>query len=174
MMYLSEMQKNDTSCTPDKPYNYILIYLCPLNDPGMVVLPTHRVVRIHPDLWSVTKRNFNICQWNGKGQPSIVRYYSGRFEQLIPKKKSNDISVRILHNMLLDKIYEKEEIAYVKDIDEAVQYAGRINGMAFLLDAPDTRKVYQESRSGKIMPHKTTYFYPKIPAGIVIYSLKNS
>jgi uncharacterized protein (DUF1015 family) len=75
--------------------------------------------------------------------------------------------------MLLDKIYQKEEIAYIKDIDEAVQYADRINGMAFLLDAPDSKKVYKESRSGKIMPHKTTYFYPKIPAGIVIYSLKD-
>lgn len=171
MLYLSEMKKHG-DFSEDKPYNSLLIYLCPMDDPGVVILPTHRVVQIHPDLWSLTKQQFEVREWDGKGAPSIVRYYGGKFEQLIPRKKTKDISVKILHGLLLDKLYKKEEIVYIKDINEAVQYAGRISGMAFLLDAPNTRTVYRESLKGRIMPHKTTYFYPKIPAGVVVYSLK--
>ena len=30
---------------PDAPHNFVLMYLCPLDDPGLVILPTHRVWR---------------------------------------------------------------------------------------------------------------------------------
>ena len=171
--YLAEKKKKNPKGAKDAPYSYVLTFLCPLDDDGMIILPTHRVVRMSSDIWSMTKSKFNIKQWNGKGRPPIVRYHSGRFEQLVPKRKTNDISVRILHSLLLDRIYKKEDIRYIKDSNEAVQLADKMGGMAFLLDAPDPDRVYGESKRGKIMPHKTTYFYPKIPAGAVIYSFRD-
>jgi uncharacterized protein (DUF1015 family) len=170
MTYLEEMRKKDGSYDPEKPYNYIMIFLCPLDDPGLVMLPTHRVVRYNPDLNGVIKKNFDVRYWDGKGTPSIVRYSFNKFEQLVPKKKTGDISVKVLHSVL-DRIYKKEEIIYIKDAAEAVQRADALSGTAFLLDSPPIKKVYDLSRKGEIMPHKTTYFYPKIPAGIVIYDV---
>ncbi len=29
---------------PDAPYNFQMVYLCPIEDPGMLILPTHRIV----------------------------------------------------------------------------------------------------------------------------------
>lgn len=34
----------------DEPFNYIMMYFCALEDPGLVVLPTHRVLERRPDV----------------------------------------------------------------------------------------------------------------------------
>jgi uncharacterized protein (DUF1015 family) len=37
-------QRRDAGDTdPDAPHNFLLMYLCPMDDPGLVILPTHRV-----------------------------------------------------------------------------------------------------------------------------------
>ncbi|MDR0354825.1 MAG: DUF1015 domain-containing protein [Deltaproteobacteria bacterium] len=39
-----EMSKNDQEPPANSALDYVLIYLCPMSDPGLVVLPTHRVL----------------------------------------------------------------------------------------------------------------------------------
>jgi uncharacterized protein (DUF1015 family) len=34
----------------DEPFNYVMMYFCALEDPGLVVLPTHRVLEQRPDV----------------------------------------------------------------------------------------------------------------------------
>jgi len=40
----------DSSHTGDEPFNFVLMYFCSLQDPGLVVLPTHRVLNQVPDV----------------------------------------------------------------------------------------------------------------------------
>ena len=172
-IYRDEMMKKDSDYDESKDYNYILTFLCSLTDPGLVILPTHRVVHNCIRLQELLKRYFYIKSWDGKAVPFIVLYNNGEFNCIIPKKKTEDIHVINLHKLLLDKIYRKDEILYTKDIKEAVEHANRINGVAFLINTIDIKQIYKLSKKNKIMPHKTTYFYPKIPAGIVTYKLTN-
>jgi len=62
------------------------------------------------------------------------------------------------------------EITYEHDIEKAIAAAsgGRA---AILLRAVDPTTLRAVSDAGERMPQKTTYFYPKVPAGLVIRSL---
>jgi len=42
--------ERDSSPTGDEPFNYVLMYFCSLQDPGLVVLPTHRVLNQAPEI----------------------------------------------------------------------------------------------------------------------------
>ncbi|MBI4515629.1 MAG: DUF1015 domain-containing protein [Deltaproteobacteria bacterium] len=51
--------------TPDDPANFIMIYLCSMADPGLLVLPTHRLVRSLPrfsdtDFSAALTRSFRV------------------------------------------------------------------------------------------------------------------
>jgi uncharacterized protein (DUF1015 family) len=45
LAYRDERRAADTSAAPDAPYEFLMMTFVNLNSPGMVVLPTHRVVR---------------------------------------------------------------------------------------------------------------------------------
>ncbi len=161
----------------------ILAFMCSIEDKGITLLPIHRVVKNRPDIKQKIDKNFNLSPWDGKSKPQIVCYFNGEFTVLTPKNKlqlkkkiknklSMSIPAIILHKIILDEV-NPEEIFYTKNIDEAIKEAQKINGYAFLLNSVPIKSVFLLSKEGEIMPPKTTYFYPKIPAGIVIYSLQN-
>ncbi|MFN3966105.1 MAG: DUF1015 family protein [Endomicrobiia bacterium] len=158
----------------------ILAFLCSTEDKGVVILPTHRVVKNRPEIKQKIEKYFNLSRWDGKSKPQIVCYFNGEFNVLTPKnfsklkeKIKNKLYLKvpaiILHKIILDEV-NPEDIFYTKNIDEAVKEAQKINGYAFLLEAASIRSIFLLSKHGEIMPPKTTYFYPKIPAGIVCYS----
>jgi len=158
----------------------ILAYLCSIEDKGVVILPTHRVVKNRPEIKLKIEKYFNLSKWDGKSKPQIVCYFNGEFNVLKPKNISYpkkflknklllSIPAIILHKIILDEV-NPEDIFYTKNIDEAVKEAQRINGYAFLLEPAPIKSIFALSKKGEIMPPKTTYFYPKVPAGIVFYS----
>ncbi|OGS21843.1 MAG: hypothetical protein A2252_04295 [Elusimicrobia bacterium RIFOXYA2_FULL_39_19] len=161
-------------------YKYILSFFCSIEDPGLVVLPTHRVIKAYPDIKEKLANNFTLSPWNGKSKPQIVCYHNGEFSTLTLKDKTfakknkleAEISAIVLNEFLLSAI-NPENIFFTKDIGEAVKKAHEIEGYAFLLEPPNVNTVFELSQKGKVMPQKTTYFYPKVPAGLVIYSLED-
>ncbi|MFC1964181.1 hypothetical protein ACFLV1_02235, partial [Chloroflexota bacterium] len=61
-------------------------------------------------------------------------------------------------------------ISYLSDHAEAVKKV--LNGeyqLAFLLNAVKARAIKDIADAGDRMPRKSTYFYPKIPSGLVFY-----
>jgi uncharacterized protein (DUF1015 family) len=48
--YQSIMQEQHTDATPDAAYNYVLVTLVSMDDPGLVVLPTHRLIHSYTKL----------------------------------------------------------------------------------------------------------------------------
>jgi uncharacterized protein (DUF1015 family) len=45
---LSELARNGQEPAPNSAIDYVLVYLCPMGDPGLCVLPTHRVLASCP------------------------------------------------------------------------------------------------------------------------------
>lgn len=43
--FMKEMKRKNPNHTGDEPYNFIMMMLVEMNDPGLVVLPTHRIIR---------------------------------------------------------------------------------------------------------------------------------
>jgi len=88
------------------------------------------------------------------------------------------ISSVALHEVLLGEgagltaEQQVERISYVKDATEALD--GVRSGTAqaaFILAAPEVGQVRAAAAVGERLPPKTTYFWPKVPAGIAIHSI---
>ena len=78
--------------------------------------------------------------------------------------------VACLHAGPLDGL-GKEDFFFSRSPKEAIEWARRQNGWAFLLPPSTVREIMDVTATGRVMPPKSTYFYPKIPSGILCYAL---
>ena len=67
-----------------------------------------------------------------------------------------------------------DAVRYVRDLDTAVGFvdAGD-SAAAFLLRAPTVPQVQEVARAGRVMPQKSTYFYPKLYSGFLLNPLED-
>ena len=84
-----------------------------------------------------------------------------------------NLDVNILHNLILEEIknqFKIEKIDFTYSIDKAIE---NIDNQKFdigiLLNAPTINELERICMSGHLMPHKSTYFYPKPCTGLVMY-----
>jgi uncharacterized protein (DUF1015 family) len=87
-----------------------------------------------------------------------------------------NLDVSFLNDIILGRMLglapDSENIAYTADIDEACQQIKQgTYQLAFLLSPPQPEMVKAVADAKDRMPRKSTYFYPKLPAGLIISSL---
>jgi uncharacterized protein (DUF1015 family) len=100
------------------------------------------------------------------------------FETMMPSNRSEayqDFAVSILNHVVVDNVLggaKNLDIAYTVDLKEAQQQTreGKYE-LAFLLPPPETKVVKAVADAGDRMPRKSTYFYPKVPTGLIINPL---
>jgi uncharacterized protein (DUF1015 family) len=61
-------------------------------------------------------------------------------------------------------------LLYTRDAEEAVELAVSKRGLAFLVNPPTVAEMAAVALADEAMPQKSTYFFPKVPAGLVIMS----
>ncbi|OQX14523.1 MAG: hypothetical protein BWK76_14490 [Desulfobulbaceae bacterium A2] len=214
----------------EDPANHIMMYLCAMEDPGLSVLPTHRLLR-HPGGLSLSetlarlKPAFEIREVGGGSRevllsetlalmeeahlagetaPSLVLglYHPGedrafflRLREEVAKNSPilvqqaaelRHLDVTVLSDLVLHELLgldhgrcaREQLVAYFSDPDEALDMAvkesitqGGKSPLLFLLNPTLVLQVRDVADAGEIMPHKSTYFYPKIVTGLVLYSL---
>ncbi len=68
--------------------------------------------------------------------------------------------------------FSPEGVTYTPRRDEAVAAVddGRAQA-AFLVRAPAIQQVFDAAAAGKVMPQKTTYFFPKLVSGLLFQPL---
>jgi uncharacterized protein (DUF1015 family) len=184
-------------------FNYIMMELVDFSDPGLVVLPLHRLVRvIAPSILVCLGdqlRDFFVlesvplkagdCQLPADSclgilglQPDSLVVLRKRqdisLEAMMPANKSQayrQFNVSILNHIILDKMLgltSKVDITYTVDLKEAYQQINeRKYQLAFLLNPPQPEMVKAVADAQDRMPSKSTYFYPKLPAGLIINPL---
>ena len=63
-------------------------------------------------------------------------------------------------------------VAYTRDADEArAAVASGEAHLALLLNPTDLSGLLAVARAGDQMPQKSTYFYPKVPTGLVLHDM---
>lgn len=158
----------------DASSRFTLALLTDIDDPGLEVLPTHRVMKAGiavtggEPAGSLAETLAAI-----KGQVAAGVYREGRF-QVLPLE--GEMAVVELHRQVIDNILGKRSaedfLLYTRDAAEAVRWVDEGVGVsAFFLDTPDVRQVLKLAREGKTLPQKSTYFHPKPPSGMVIHRL---
>jgi len=99
-------------------------------------------------------------------------------EAVMPGSRSQayrQFNVSILNDIILDKVLSRAkdlDVAYTVDLKEAYQQIKeRKYQLAFLLNPPQPEMVKAVADAQDRMPSKSTYFYPKLPAGLIINPL---
>jgi uncharacterized protein (DUF1015 family) len=82
------------------------------------------------------------------------------------------LSVNVAHSGLLKGLFgiKEEEISFVKDAPEAVQFVneGRYD-LALFVPSTTVEEVRDVADHGLYMPPKSTYFFPKVLTGLVFH-----
>jgi uncharacterized protein (DUF1015 family) len=187
---------------------WTLMFLVALEDPGLAVFPTHRLVRDRhrrPDaLWAALRADFEIgevadgklapppgdgplevgCLDRRLGRPVRLRLRDqGRADAALASAPPpvRRLDTAVLEALVLkgalglsdDDIAHLRGLGYARDRDEAVQLVtSGAYDVAFLLRPTPVEQVRAVAASGAAMPPKSTYFYPKIPSGLVVQSLR--
>ncbi len=181
----------------------ILAFLVSLQDPGLVILPTHRILSGLPaekasTLSRIARENFVLLE---RGNPvsldtrvflrelnelgahkaalGVIMPDQALLLQLQEASGGENLDVSILKERLLEPLFQdmsptayEEHISYIHDETEALQAViSRKAQAAFILNATPMEEVTARAARGEIMPQKSTYFYPKLPSGLVIHHL---
>jgi len=174
----------------DKPYEYVMMYLCRGEDEGLLIKPTHRVVKNLGSLnvkgflkklnerFNLEKVSFNkgISALGPRefavftGDPDLV--FKASLKEPLPVSYKN-LGVILLHNLVFNEIIKEEEaeILYTKSIKEVVSLVKGEYKLAFILPNISALDIFEVSMANEKMPHKTTYFYPKLLSGLVFHLL---
>jgi len=184
-------------------FRYVMMELVEFSDPGLLVLPLHRLVRgIAPStlvrlgdklsdffVLELVPLEADYCQLPADRclgilglQPdslvALTRRQDVSLEAMMPGNRSQayrEFGVSILNHVILDKVLSgaKElDVAYTVDLKEAYQQVKEKKyQLAFLLKPPQPEMVKAVADAQDRMPGKSTYFYPKLPAGLIINPL---
>ena len=159
---------------PDAASRFTLALLTDIDDPGLEVLPTHRVLKAGVAVTGgEDKATLEETLGGLRGRVAAGTYRDHRF-QVLPLE--GELALVELHRQVIDNILGKRKaedfLMYTRDPAEAVRWVDEGAGSAaFFLDAPDLRRVLKLAQEGKTLPQKSTYFHPKPPSGMVLFKL---
>jgi uncharacterized protein (DUF1015 family) len=168
----------EVSAAGDASANHAMVLLVDIDDPGLVVLPTHRVMRVAPVAVVGGELTGSLAETLAAlpGRVAAGHYAAGKF-QVLPLE--GELAPVELHRQLIDNLLGKRSaedvLLYTRDADEAVRWVDEGRGQqAFFLDAPDLAVVLKLAQEGKVLPQKSTFFYPKPPSGMVLQGLERA
>lgn len=179
--YLREEMEAKRIDFPEDTAHFAMTYFCALDDPGLRILPTHRVVSgARAAIDEAVARWFEASPVD-KGaladtQPGIILVRDGKFLKLDPKptadlsslsETARTLPVAIADTLLIEPARGGGgEVRYEHDTDRAIDVA--VDGTdAILLRPVDAETLQRVADSWERLPPKATYFYPKVPAGLV-------
>ena len=190
------------------PQRYVLMDLVALEDPGLTVFPTHRLLRnLRPDqhetLANAIRRDFDLERLETTAElapPASDRITFGYIDshlrqpfrltlkdQAIADKALADhaspyrrLDTAVLEALILKgalamtdgDIDHLEGLGYARDFDNALELVQ--NGeydVAFFVAPTPIGRVREVAAAGESMPPKSTYFFPKVPTGLVFNRL---
>ncbi len=200
---------------------YGMIYLSNLDDPGLVVLPTHRLVHglegvdlptvleqvapffdvvaepLPEDTEAMRARMAEAGKERaafgltvpGSGQLAVLTLRAdfdpaaAGLAQLAPALQRLDVA--LLHELVLERALgitkeaqaAKTNLRYFKSYEKSIDVAKSGDDKTQLvcfMNATPVKDVVDVCDSGEVMPQKSTFFFPKIPNGLVFYDLSQA
>jgi uncharacterized protein (DUF1015 family) len=142
---------------------HVLAALASSRDPGLTIFPTHRVARSAPPYSNGTRPVADALadlESLPRTRAGYVLVRPGGAELVATASPDLDTA-------LVDAL-DLEDVRYTASAEEAIgEVEGGRAAAAFLVRAPTVDDVASTARSGRRMPEKSTYFYPKLAAGLL-------
>src|SRR3989441_8032918 len=193
------------------PSDWVLMYFSNLDDPGLTILPTHRILsgplpcpiavirqrlgetftltafpftkETEPAARAKFLNALHAAQATDAHVMGLVIRGEPRYDLLtlsptglarLGSSARERLDVSILQQVVFRGALrltpqDEERLIYIKDEEDAMAAVARADSeLAFLLNPPKVTEVKDVARVGDRMPHKSTYFYPKLLTGLVI------
>jgi uncharacterized protein (DUF1015 family) len=187
-------QENPT----DERKQFVMATLISTNDPGLIVRPTHRLLSgmeiSEDDLINRLEEFFYLRIFDRL--PEMISALTAskdtalglwtkneRYVMLVPRETDPtdmmwSVDTFVCEKVLLDKLVVPNagkdfKIAYDHDpisVGDKIQ-KGEAD-MAVILSTPNLEAIWQVALGGRVMPKKSTYFWPKIWSGFLYYRMK--
>jgi len=175
----------------DKKKGFVLATLVSSKDPGLVIWPTHRLLTSPSvtenaavegigdtmrmkECASVDEMRKELLEW----QMGLI-FRSGKC-YLASHDSAGDplwlLDTYVAQELIIKKVYGYDvgnvKVSYDAELDSVIKKMndGKYD-VAVVLNEPSLRTIWALSSIGKRMPKKTTFFYPKIWSGFVIYKM---
>ncbi len=219
LSYRREKQAGSSPVSEDEAFNFVMMTLVDFSDPGLIILPPHRLVRgiskstlngltaqlrsffeidelplNMPGVWQQVDDLLTGMESGETNQVKLAlfgladeRLFVLRLRdftaasQLMPYFHSElykRLDVSVVDHIILEKLLglasgsEEGVLTYNYDRLEAVnRVLDQEYQLAFLLSPIKAEVVKAIADAGDRMPRKSTYFYPKIPSGLVFCHL---
>jgi uncharacterized protein (DUF1015 family) len=192
----------------DGPHRYVLMCLVALQDPGLTVFPTHRLVRglrsdQHETLANALRRDFEIERLDDtaalappSGDAVRMGYIDAHFKQpymlilrdpaiadaALPDRAEpyRRLDTAVLEALVLkgalemtdDDIDHLNGLGYARDFTQALELVQNAEyDAAFFMAPTPVERVQEVAAAGESMPPKSTYFFPKVPTGLLFNPL---
>jgi len=201
--FKQEMEKRGLLKTGTEPFNYIMMFLTNIEDKGLTLLPTHRIIRSTQPILTKLKPFFEIKAIDlntstekdarkemfkrmQDSRHSLGMFVKGENAYYVLSFSSSDIDIDshkslknlevvVLHKFILERLLRVEEFEYEMNPELAVKKVKEGPYQAvFFLNPTRVEDVKEVALAGQRMPPKSTYFYPKLLTGMVIYKFGSS
>ena len=169
----------------------VLCYLTSLYSESLLINGINRVAKLKSRQSALTKvsSNFKVSGPIRKPPEERMAIYDGEMREIVPTETSST-SLRYMgveeaqftdySDMLIlpdifngSKDFSGQELRYVANQEEALEMVNSNKGtLAILIPPWSKRQFVKVARSGRLMRPKSTYFFPKIPAGIAVYKME--
>ncbi len=180
----------------------VLALLAPLRDPGNVILPTHRLLpksRLSADqlATNLSGLGWDVAVLAWSAIPSRLaelrpthhafgildsgsQFVVGRRRQAESRPgAAAGLDVAVLDREIMEaqlgvvpKDSELGRLRYIRDPEELAAQARARAALGFLLNPTSVEEMVEVALAGEAMPQKSTYFFPKVPAGLVLMEAK--
>jgi uncharacterized protein (DUF1015 family) len=196
--------------TGKEPENFALVALAAVHDPGLLVLPIHRVTangvplddarhrlsdvftaEKHGSLEALTlalaarrdQSAFGLIYAESKELYLLVLTDRSAVDGLLPQYRSpawrsldyaiaNDIILQQVLGLSDAQMSDHDALWFTEDAAEALRdVSGGRARYAVLMNPVPVQRVLDVADSGERMPQKSTFFYPKVPTGLVFNPL---
>lgn len=172
-------------------WKYSFAYVTSLQQESLMISGIHRLVS---NEYSFSKfregigKYFTIEDAGPNDFSDRITIYDGRYHVLIPQESAFDelgefgkfrfnADPALVNHLIFKKTMGMDienvatKVTYTQSVPLAVEAVDRgRSGFAVLMPEWDKSIFLSMIEKGRIMPQKSTYFYPKIPSGIAIYS----
>jgi uncharacterized protein (DUF1015 family) len=136
---------------------WMLVVVVPTDQEGLTIFPTHRVAQ------SVNGVQGTPIDSPGDELPGLVLYRGGSYELL----EGDGLDPEVVDRLA------PQGVTYTPSAADAVAAVDRGEAQAaFLLRPTRIEDVWEVARRGDVMPQKSTFFYPKLTSGLLLYPLQ--
>lgn len=169
-------------------FDYIMTLMIDAKNGGLSLFPIHRLIKHIDDfnLFLEKLKAYFIVE-NGKQDCDFLMYAKGEFFSLTFKLKRSkdlieglDVSIfeKYIYNNILglsqEDIKNQKIAGYAHSKDEVIEVVDKKEAdIGFILKPMAYGDLVKIANKGLTVPQKSTFFYPKIPSGLVGYHFKS-